>query len=84
VGTYVDAKVTAVRGVESSTRARSVEDPLSEEENNKVDAKDLANVPGEEKLVLFPTYARVKPHLFHALHQHVPTSEYGVKMYEWD
>lgn len=82
VGTYVDAKGTAVRGVESSTVARSVEDPLSEEENNKVDAKDLANVPGEEKLVLFPTYARVKPHLFHAMHQHVPTSEYGIKIYE--
>ena len=32
--------------------------------------------------MLFPTYARVKPHLFHAMHQHASTSEYGIKMYE--
>jgi hypothetical protein len=81
VVTYVDAKVAAVKGVEPGT-ARSVEDPVAEEEkNNKDDAKDMANIPGEEKLVLFPTYAMVKPHLFHGMHQHASTSEHGIKMY---
>lgn len=76
-------KGTAVKVVEPSTVTRSVEDRLTDEEVSiKVDAKDAHTVPGEEKLVLFPTYARVKPHLFHAMHQHVSTSEYGNKMYE--
>jgi hypothetical protein len=76
-------KVTAGKVVEPSTVARLVEDRLTDEEVSiKVDAKDAHTVPGEEKLVLFPTYARVKPHLFHAKHQHASTSEYGIKIYE--
>ena len=78
VGTYVDTKIAGVRGVEPGTTARLVEERVAEEENSNVDAKDDANVPGEEKLMLFPTYARVRPHLFHAMHQHAVTSEYGI------
>ena len=64
---------------EPSTQARLVENRFAEEEKlNKVDAKDVATVQGEEKLVLFPTYARVKPHLFHSAHGHSSTSEHGM------
>lgn len=75
VGLYVDVK--AGSKIEPSTVARLVEDRLAEEEKlNKVDAKDVAAIE-EEKLVLFPTYARVKPHFLHASHSHAPTSEHG-------
>jgi hypothetical protein len=82
VGAYVEGKVNTgnTRGIntEPPVAARLVEDRLAEEERvNHVDAKDAAAVPGDEKLVLFPTYARVKPHLFHATHHHIATSEYG-------
>jgi len=81
LGAYVEGKINTgtTRGIsEPPATARLVEDRLAEEERiNKVDAKDAATIPGEEKLVLFPTYARVKPHLFHASHHHVSTSEHG-------
>jgi len=83
VGNYVDAKLgvgTPVPG--PATSPRMVHDRFAqEEESNKIDARDIAAVSGdEEKLVLFPTYARVKPHLFHVLHQHGPTSEHGTSL----
>jgi Uncharacterized conserved protein (DUF2183) len=75
VGTYVDTKVRPK--TDASTTSRSVEKGFAEEDKlNKVDAKDSA-AAGEEKLVIFPTYAKVKPHLFHALHGHTSTSEHG-------
>lgn len=80
VGTYVDTRTAIVeRGIgEPNTQARLLENRLAEEEKlNKVDAKDVNSVQGEEKLVLFPTYARVKPHLFHGTHAHQSTSEHG-------
>jgi hypothetical protein len=77
VGSYVDGKVGDT-GESVATTARMVEDRFAEEEKlNKVDAKDVGTVVGEEKVVLYPTYARVKPHLLHVLHQHAPTSEHG-------
>lgn len=81
VGAYVEGKINTrtTRGItEPPAAARLVEDRLAEEESlNKVDAKDVAGIPGDEKLVLFPTYARVKPHLFHGSHHHISTSEHG-------
>ena len=80
VGTYVDTRASiAERGIgEPNARARFIENRLADEEKfNKVDAKDVPAVQGEEKLVLFPTYARVKPHLFHLAHEHSSTSEHG-------
>ena len=66
-------------GNPNNTQARLVENRFAEEEKlNKVDAKDVGAVQGEEKLVLFPTYARVKPHLFHSAHGHSSTSEHGM------
>ena len=83
VGAYVEGKIntaTTRANTEAPVAARLVEDRLAEEERiNTVDAKDVATVPGEEKLVLFPTYARVKPHLFHGSHHHVSTSEHGTR-----
>ena len=80
VGAYVETRTTITeRGIgEPNTQARLIEDRLAEEEKlNKVDAKDVNAVQGEEKLMLFPTYARVKPHLFHGTHAHLSTSEHG-------
>jgi hypothetical protein len=82
LGTYVDTRTASIidRGIgDLSTEARVVENRVAEEEkSNKIDAKDVAGVQGEEKLVLFPTYARVKPHLFHSAHGHSSTSEHGI------
>src|SRR5579859_3745429 len=59
-------------GREPAVQARILEDRLAEEEKiNKVDAKDVAAVPGDEKLALFPTYARVKPHFLQIGRAHV-------------
>jgi len=83
VGNYVDAKLgVGTRVSAPAPTARLVQDRSAEEESlNRIDAKDIATVGGgEEKLVLFPTYARVKPHLLHILHQHGPTSEHGTSL----
>ena len=84
VGAYVEGKIntgaTTPGITEPPAPARLLQDRLAEEERiNKVDAKDTAAVAGEEKLVLFPTYARAKPHLFHASHHHKSTSEHGTR-----
>jgi hypothetical protein len=83
LGTYVDTGSAMMMeraiGNPNNTQARLVENRFAEEEKlNKVDAKDVGAVQGEEKLVLFPTYARVKPHLFHSAHGHSSTSEHGM------
>jgi hypothetical protein len=78
VGGYVEGKIAGEGSVAST--ARMVEDRFAEEEKlNKVDAKDVGVMVGEEKVVLYPTYARIKPHLLHVLHQHAPTSEHGTQ-----
>ena len=88
VGSYLDTVGSGVgapttRAIqEQPPPARLVEDRLAEEEKlNNVDAKNVTATQGEEKLVLYPTYARVKPHLFHATHQHVPTSDHGIVLF---
>lgn len=80
VETYVDTGVDTEVGspVEPSTPTRFVEDPLLEEKISRVDSKDGLPAQAEENLVLFPTYARVKPHIFHAIHQHSATSKHGI------
>jgi len=80
VGFYVDAKLSSgTRGIaEPNTQARSVENQLTvDEQVISVETKEPSAVQGEEKLVLYPTYARVKPHLFHSTHRHTSTSEHG-------
>jgi phosphatidate phosphatase APP1 len=85
VGAYVDGResLRSRTVLEPPTTARLVEERLGEEETlNKIEAKDVATVIGDEKLVLFPTYARAKPHLFHATHKHIATSEHG-NVFQW-
>lgn len=77
VDTYRDARANLQsRGIsEAAPPARLVEDRLAEEERlNKVDAKDVSNVQGEEKLVLYPTYA-ARPYGHH-LHIHAPGTQH--------
>ena len=77
VDTYRDARADLQsRGInEAAPPARLVEDRLAEEERlNKVDAKDVSNVQGEEKLVLYPTYA-ARPYGHH-LHIHPPGTQH--------
>ena len=84
VDTYRDAKASLTRSttVEALApavpAARLVEDRLADEERlNKVEAKEAANVPGEEKLVLYPTYA-ARPYGYHLLDFHPQGSQYGI------
>jgi hypothetical protein len=80
VGSYIDTKLEAGNRsiAEPPSQARLITDRLAEEEKlNSVDVKDVNMVQGEEKLVIFPTYAKVKPHLFHSGHQHPSTSKHG-------
>jgi hypothetical protein len=70
VGTYIDTKVSGARDLTN----RQVEERLTKQET--VQANEIT--VDEEKLVLYPTYARVKPHLLHMTHQHTATSEHGL------
>jgi phosphatidate phosphatase APP1 len=74
VGTYVSAASKDIG--DPGVQARMVEDSIAEQDR-KVDAKDVGMAQGEEKLVLYPTYARTKPHLFHGHHRHPSTSQHG-------
>jgi hypothetical protein len=76
-GSYIDTKVGHTsRGIGEST-TRRVEEPLVARE--ALDANDGAITQEEERLVLYPTYARIKPHLLHMTHQHTATSEHGLR-----
>lgn len=84
MGGYIDSKISSRGGPEATGQAetttsqsRLVED---EEGESKVDAKDVANVQGEEKVVLYPTYARVKPHLSHVIRRHSSTSQHSMQI----
>ena len=80
VGTYAGYTSGSRDISDPGVQARMVEDSLAQtEENRKVSAKD-ADGQGEEKLVLFPTYARIKPHLFHGNHLHSSTSSRGMAL----
>ena len=69
VGSYIDTKVAYARDVTS----RGLEEQLTRQESVVAESVTLE----EEKLVLYPTYARVKPHLLHMTHHHTSTSEHG-------
>jgi hypothetical protein len=78
VDTYRNAKASLARNglSEPAAPARLVEDRLAEEERlNKVDAKDVSNVQGQEKLVLYPTYA-ARPYGY--LHFQSPGSQHSI------